>query len=53
MYRVEFDEANKLWKSHGPPQVYDPSVSLGNVLLRSMELQGSKIAQVSFFEDIL
>lgn len=53
MYRVEFDEANKLWKSHGPPQLYDPSVSLGNALLRSMELHGSKIAQVRFFNEIL
>lgn len=47
MFRVEFDRMNKVWKSYGPPQIYDPSISLGEILLRSMELHGSKIAQVS------
>lgn len=46
MPKVKFDEKNRIWKSGDDPMVYNPNVSLANVLLRSMDLFGSKIAQV-------
>lgn len=43
---VEFDEKNKIWSARNDPSIYDPNISLGHTLLRSMELFGPKLAQV-------
>lgn len=47
MLRVSFNEKEKLWNSCGAPLVYNPNISLGHILLRSLELYKSQIAQVS------
>lgn len=46
MSRVKFDEKNKKWTACDGPSIYNPNISLGHILLRSMEMFGSKIAQV-------
>lgn len=46
MTRVKFDEKTKLWNTCGIPLVYNPNISAGHIVLRSMELNGSKIAEV-------
>lgn len=43
---VKFDEKNKIWSARDDPSIYDPNISLGHTLLRSMELFGPKLAQV-------
>lgn len=46
MFHVKFDEENKIWSSCGVPSVLNPNISIGHILLRSLELNGPKIAQV-------
>lgn len=50
MFSSTYDEETKLW--HGPdiPPVYNPFVSIAQVMLNSMSIFGSKIAQVSEIE---
>lgn len=49
--RVKFDEKTKIWTSCGGPSIpiYNSNISLSHIVLRSMEIHGSKIAQVSKF----
>lgn len=46
---AKFDETNKVWTTCNDPVLYNPHVSIAHILLRSLELFGSKIAQVSVF----
>lgn len=46
MSRVKFDEINKVWTSDNGPLLYNSNISLSHILLKSMLLHGSKIAQV-------
>lgn len=46
MFHVKFDEKNQTWDGCDIPSVFNPNVSLGNILLKSLALHGSKIAQV-------
>lgn len=46
MFRVKYDEIKKNWSSDDAPSVFNPNVSLGQVLLRSMDLCGPKMSQV-------
>lgn len=46
MFHVKFDEENKIWDGCDVPPVFNPNVSLGHILLKSLALNGSKIAQV-------
>lgn len=47
MLKVKYDDKRQIWRSYDDPIVYNPNISLANVLLRSMDLYGSKIAQVN------
>lgn len=47
MFGVKFDEESKTWRTNDIPLVYNTSISLGHILLRSMELFGPRIAQVA------
>lgn len=47
MMSVKFDEKNKCWSTANDPMLYNPHISIAHILLRSMELFGPKIAQVS------
>lgn len=46
MVRVKFDEKRKLWTSCDAPFVYNPNISFGHLLLRSLEMYEPRIAQV-------
>lgn len=44
---VKFDKVNKTWSTMDSPLVFNPNISLAHLLLKSMEWNESKIAQVS------
>lgn len=46
MYKTIFDKNNKLWKGHDVPPLYNPEISIAQVLLKAMKINGTKIAQV-------
>lgn len=48
MYRSIYDDKRKQWQGLKMRPLYNPEVTLGEVLLKSMHINGSKIAQVSF-----
>lgn len=50
MFFAKFDEENKVWSNDDVPCVLNPKISIAHALLRSMLLNGSKIAQVNLFE---
>lgn len=52
MFRTHFDEQSKLWSGAAIPQLFNTKVSIAQVLLRSMKIYGSKIAQVSMNESL-
>lgn len=47
MFFAKFDEENKVWSNDDVPCVLNPKISIAHALLRSMQLNGSKIAQVN------
>lgn len=47
MPRTIYDKNKKLWKGTNTPAVYNPKVSLGQVILRVCKNFGPKIAQVT------
>lgn len=47
MTSVKFDKNTKIWSHCGDPLLYNANISMAHILLRSMELHASKIAQVS------
>lgn len=47
MYKTIFDKENKLWKGHDVQPLYNPQISIAQVLLNSMKVNGAKIAQVN------
>ncbi len=46
MYKTIFDKNNKLWKGHDVPPLYNPEISIAQVLLKAMKINGTEIAQV-------
>lgn len=44
---VKYDKVNKTWSTMENPSIFNPNVSIAHLLLKSMEWNGSKIAQVS------
>lgn len=47
MFFAKFDEKNKVWSNDEVPCVLNPKISIAHALLRSLQLNGSKIAQVN------
>lgn len=47
MYSTTYNKEEKLWYGANIPPLYNPKVSIGQVLLNSMSMFGSKIAQVN------
>ncbi|XP_055325885.1 uncharacterized protein LOC129579744 [Sitodiplosis mosellana] len=47
MYITKYDEENKLWSGRGDKPLYNPEISLAQVLFSAMELHAPKIAQIS------
>lgn len=43
---VKFDAKSKIWSACDDPSIYNPNISVGHTLLRSLELFGPKLAQV-------
>lgn len=50
--RTVYDEKNKLWKGEDVPPLYNPEISLGQVLLKALTIFGPKIAQVITYVSI-
>lgn len=48
IHQTSYDEKQKLWTGLKTRPLYNPEISLGDILLRSMEANGPKIAQVCF-----
>lgn len=46
MFKTIYDEENKFWSGRGDLPLYNPEISLAQVLFSSMEIYGPKIAQV-------
>lgn len=46
MFFAKFDEENKVWSNDEAPCILNPEISIAHPLLRSMQLNASKIAQV-------
>lgn len=46
MFNTQFDEKTKIWGSCDIPPVLNPNISIGNIVLKSLKTNGSKIAQV-------
>ena len=53
MYRTYFDEKAKLWSGCNIPPLYNPKISIGQLVLKSMRSYSSKVAQVSVNEQKL
>lgn len=49
MLRTRYDEENKLWSGIDLPSVFNEKVSLGYVILWSLEKNPAKIGQVNWF----
>lgn len=52
MYRSIYDEKRKQWQGLETRPLYNPEITLGEALLKSMRVNGAKIAQVSFYSAI-
>lgn len=52
MFHLKFDEVNKIWNSCDVPPALNTNISIGHILLRSLKLNGPKIAQVSIIPNI-
>lgn len=47
MFRTAFDKENKQWNGPKIDPIFNPNTSLGNVILNILQMNGSRIAQVS------
>lgn len=47
MYRTTFDNERKQWNGQMTKSDFNPNASLGNVILNSLLVQGSRVAQVN------
>lgn len=45
---LNFDENENLWTSVDAPPLFNPSASLGQIILRALKMHGSRVAQVIF-----
>lgn len=46
MLSTKFDATAKLWKGKNVTPFYNPKVSVGQVVLRALAVNGSKVSQV-------
>ncbi|XP_031628269.1 4-coumarate--CoA ligase-like 7 [Contarinia nasturtii] len=47
MFSTKYDEETKVWRGHDEVPMYNPKVSLAQVLLTTMKNMGQKVAQIS------
>lgn len=47
MFHGKFDKKNQIWDGRDIPPVFNPHISLGNILLKSLALNRSRVAQVN------
>lgn len=47
---LNFDENEKFWTSVDAPPLFNPSASLGQIILHALKTNGTRVAQVSFDE---
>lgn len=53
MYRTIYDKQRTQWSGIKRRPLFNPEASLGEVLLKAMQVNGPKIAQVSFERQIM
>lgn len=46
MNRTYYDAEKKLWRGNDLPPLFNPEISVGQAILKALEIHGSKIAQV-------
>lgn len=46
MFRVKYDKTKKIWSSDDASEVINSNISLGQILLKSMDSFGTKLSQV-------
>lgn len=46
MNTTHYDAEKKLWRGNDSPSLFNPEISVGQALLKALEVHGSKIAQV-------
>lgn len=46
MFRTHYDEKQKLWSGCKFPSLYNPTISIGHMILSALKIHSSKIAQV-------
>lgn len=46
MFRTIYDEKHKQWLGVKKRPIYNPAITLGEALLKTMQVHGPKIAQV-------
>lgn len=49
MYRTQYNEESKMWTGLSKVPLYNLSVSVGQVILESLDRDPDKIGQVIFF----
>lgn len=47
MFSTQYNKDTKLWTGLDVPSVFNPKISIAQVVLKACEVYGSKIAQVS------
>lgn len=47
MYRTHYNKEEKLWSGDDLTPIYNPKVSLGEIIFQSLRVNGSRIAQVN------
>lgn len=47
MFSTQYNKDTKLWTGLDVPSVFNPKISLAQVVLKACEVYGSEIAQVS------
>lgn len=52
MYRTKYNEKLKVWSGRDLPPLYNPKVSLAQVVLDALTAYGSKIAQVFYHNEL-
>lgn len=48
MYRTIYNDKEKLWHGLKPRPLYNPEITIGEALLKTMQINKSKIAQVNY-----
>lgn len=46
MFQTFFNKENRIWHGYMTPPLYNPNISMGQAILKALELNPLKVAQV-------